>query len=237
MFSRARRSDPAGLSASRQVGVILLAAGSGRRFGGSLPKQFQRVNGVPLLLRSLRVFQTLPFVNDIAVVVSPEHQVRVTSLLKREKGRRPMTVVKGGAYRGASVRNGFFALATTDRVVLVHDSARPLVTADIVRRVFKSALSKGAALAAWPLGDTLKLAARNGRVQKTIPRHQLYLAQTPQGFRRDVAEKCLARPSRTATDDVQLAERRGYPVFVVEGGPSNFKVTYPFDLELCRRLS
>jgi 2-C-methyl-D-erythritol 4-phosphate cytidylyltransferase len=111
-----------------------------------------------------------------------------------------------------------------------------LITRDIVERVAQAALKHGAALAAWPLPDTLKWAAANERVKKTVPIKNLWLAQTPQGFKRAVALKCLLKPSRSATDDVELAQRRGVRVQLVKGAPTNIKVTYPHDLDLCRAL-
>jgi 2-C-methyl-D-erythritol 4-phosphate cytidylyltransferase len=107
---------------------------------------------------------------------------------------------------------------------------------DIVRRVISTTQKRGVALAAWPLSDTLKLTGKAGRVKKTVSRDQFWCAQTPQGFRRAIAEKCLLHPSPTATDDAELAERRGFPVSVVVGSPTNIKVTFPRDLEIAKVL-
>jgi 2-C-methyl-D-erythritol 4-phosphate cytidylyltransferase len=128
------------------------------------------------------------------------------------------------------------ALSLDLDVILVHDTARPLVSRSIIERVARAASKKGAALAAWPLPDTLKSADKAGRVLKTIPRKNLWLAQTPQGFRRDVAMDCLLKPSSTATDDVELAERKGYRVVLVQGAPTNMKVTYPHDFSICEAI-
>jgi len=218
------------------TGVVLLAAGDGRRFGGRVPKQFAPLNGEPLFMKSLRTFLRVPSVKDVVVVASRPLLAKVKNVLGAAQISRSVRVVEGGPYRGASVRNGLLALAPDIDVVLIHDSARPLISPAAVRRVENAALKTGAALAAWPLPDTLKLCSPNGRVQRTIPRRRLWLAQTPQGFRRNVALKCLLRPSRGATDDVQLAERRGYTVRVVEGSAINFKITFPHDLAICRAL-
>lgn len=242
-------------------GVVLLAAGAGRRLGARKPKQFLSLNGRPLFMTPLAVFAAMPSVKDIVVVCSSEGRKAVESSVRRLKTKKPVAVVLGGAIRGESVRNGVKALSTDIDVVLVHDSARPLVTADIVRRVETAAKKTGAALAAWPLADTLKLALQGtggqarrsfggqarrsfgeqtrqiSFVKKTIPRKNLWLAQTPQGFRRDVALKCLLKPSASATDDVELAQRKGFKVAIVDGAADNFKVTYPMDLKLCRLLA
>ncbi len=217
-------------------GVVLLAAGSGRRFGGRQPKQFLFVNGKPLFFLPLKTFLEKPSVKEVVIVGAPVHRAKISRWVAAMRTNKPIAVVDGGAIRGESVRNGVQALSNSVDVVLVHDSARPLVSRDIIDRVEKAAKRTGAALAAWPLADTLKLATPSLLVKKTIPREKLWLAQTPQGFRRDVAQKCLMAPSAGATDDVELAQRKGYKVAIVEGSATNFKVTYPTDLTLCRLL-
>jgi 2-C-methyl-D-erythritol 4-phosphate cytidylyltransferase len=218
------------------AGVVLLAAGSGRRMGSVQPKQFLTLNGEPLFMSSLRVFASLLSVREIVVVCAPDRMSFVEKWIRRLKVKKNIHAVPGGRIRGESVRRGVLALSPSNEVVLVHDAARALVTRAIVGRVQAAAKKTGAALAAWPLADTLKSSAKFDRVRKTISRRGLWLAQTPQGFRRDVALKCLLEPSPTATDDAELAERKGFRVQLVTGGPTNMKVTYPTDLKICRRL-
>lgn len=217
--------------------MVLLAAGSGRRAGGKTPKQFVDLNGEPLFMASVRTFASVSSVNEIVVVAQQSYHSRIERHLAKLKLRADWKIVEGGEYRGASVRNGVLMVDCDPDVVLVHDTARALISDDIVRRVEKAAFKHGAALAAWPLPDTLKLASEKGRVRKTIPRKNLWLAQTPQAFRWNIAKACLLSPSETATDDAELAERKGFAVHVVEGAVSNFKVTYPTDLQLCRLLA
>jgi 2-C-methyl-D-erythritol 4-phosphate cytidylyltransferase len=213
-----------------KVGAVLLAAGASRRFGGSRPKQFLTLKGGPLFLFSLSAFLRVPSVKEIVVVVPKNFS---SSKIPRDK---KIKTVPGGSFRGESVRNGVKALSANIDVVLVHDTARPLVSRDIIERVARAAHKKGAALAAWPLPDTLKWADAGARVKKTIPRKNLWLAQTPQGFRRRVALDCLLKPSATATDDAELAERKGVRVQLVEGAPTNMKVTYPHDFAICEAI-
>ena len=217
-----------------RCGVLLLAAGAGRRFGSSISKQFAPFHGVPLFVHSLRVFSVLREVIEIVIVVPKPLVIRIEGFMKKIKINKTIHVISGGSYRGESVRNGLKRLTKKVDLVLVHDAARPLLSADVVRRVMTAAQKRGVALAAWPLSDTLKLAGNNGRVKKTIPRESLWCAQTPQAFRRAIAEKCLLTPSPTATDDTELAERHGIPVWVVVGSPTNIKVTYPRDLEIAK---
>ncbi len=227
-----------------KVGAVLLAAGSSRRFGGARPKQFLKLNGRPLLIHSLQTFLKTPSVKEVVVVIANEVKqsqevVRLLARLRRASRYAPRNDVKvtfGGDYRGASVRNGVLALSKNVDVILVHDTARPLVTRPIIEAVARMAHKKGAALAAWPLPDTLKWAGTDARVKKTIPRKDLWLAQTPQGFRRDVALACLLKPSPTATDDAELAERKGRTVYVVKGAPTNMKVTTPHDFSICEAI-
>jgi 2-C-methyl-D-erythritol 4-phosphate cytidylyltransferase len=217
--------------------VVLLAAGSGRRVAGKTAKQFLPVNGEPLFMKSVRVFAAHPSVKEVVIVCQSRHHRRVLSALRRIKFSGEWKVVEGGDYRGASVRNGVGSVTTNPDVILIHDTARPFTTSSMIARVERAALKHGAALAAWPLPDTLKLTDGAGRVRKTIPRKNLWLAQTPQAFKFSVAQKCLLTPSPSATDDTELAERRGQRVHVIEGSATNFKVTYPADLELCRWLA
>jgi len=218
-------------------GVVLLAAGSSRRFPTSVPKQLLSLQGKPLFLHSLKLFSSIPSVKEIVVVVSPNVSRRVEKHIKKFGSSKSITLVKGGRFRGESVKHGVNALSKKVQMIFIHDTARPLLSSQVIRRVERATLKWGVALAAWPLPDTLKLSSKGNRVMRTIPRHRLWLAQTPQGFRRPIAEACLLRPSPSATDDVELAERKGYAVKLVEGDPKNIKVTYPHDLRLCKVLA
>lgn len=214
--------------------VVLLAAGLSQRFGGKRPKQFLRVHNEPLFLKSLRVFVKHSSVHEIIVVTSSKMLGSTRRIVRKIKTKKLIQVVLGGSFRGESVKKGVRALTMKTSLVLVHDSARPMVSSDVIARVERASQKYGAALAAWPLPDTLKRATPQEKVSKTIPRKNLWLAQTPQGFKRAVALKCLLRPLRSATDDVELAERRGFKVKLVRGTPINIKVTYPHDLEICK---
>jgi 2-C-methyl-D-erythritol 4-phosphate cytidylyltransferase len=213
-----------------QTGVILAAAGEGRRLGSRLPKALVPLAGTPLFLHSLRTFAALPFVKEIAVVLPAEWVDRIRRTLgKRLETLKVTTLVPGGARRQDSVRIGLEA--TTSPVVLVHDAARPMITREAITAVALAAAKHGAAVLAHPAIDTIKIADARGRVVSTPDRSQVWHAQTPQGVRRDVflnAYKVNGR--RDATDDVQLVERAGGKVVIVAGPASNFKVTTAEDL-------
>jgi 2-C-methyl-D-erythritol 4-phosphate cytidylyltransferase len=220
--------------------AVVVAAGRGARFGAARPKQFLPLKGRPLLYWPLRAFERTPAVKAIVLVLAPEHVAWGERFIRTNRLSKVMAVVAGGAERSDSVRKGVAAAPADADVVLVHDAARALVTPDIILKVARAAAKKGAALAAWPLPDTLKEAHPSAkgpfRVKRTVPRAGLWLAQTPQGFRRDVADRLFSRPAPAATDDVQMAERAGLPVELVPAAPSNFKVTLPEDFILCRAL-
>jgi 2-C-methyl-D-erythritol 4-phosphate cytidylyltransferase len=217
--------------------VVLVAAGTGRRFGKA--KQFQRLGGQPLLYWPLRTFDGTPCVKDVVLVVAADRLAWGRRFVKRAGFKKVRAVVSGGRERADSVRAGLAAVSPEIDVVLIHDAARALVSRDIVERVSAAAQRNGAALAARPVADTVKGAVAKGNrsfVKRTIPRGGLWLAQTPQGFRADVAARIAPRLSSSLTDDVQAAERLGIPVEIVLGSAQNFKVTVPEDFELCRAI-
>ena len=212
------------------TGVILAAAGEGRRLGSRLPKALVPLGGTPLFLHALRTFAALPFVKEIAVVLPAEWVDRIRKQLgRRLETLKVTTLVPGGARRQDSVRIGLDAM--TSPIVLVHDAARPLITRQAITAVTLAARRHGAAVLAHPAVDTIKIADARGRVVNTPDRSQVWHAQSPQGIRREVflnAYKVNGR--KDATDDVQLVERAGGKVVIVPGPPSNFKVTTPEDL-------
>jgi 2-C-methyl-D-erythritol 4-phosphate cytidylyltransferase len=212
------------------AGLILAAAGEGRRLGSRLPKALVPLAGTPLFLHSLRTFAGLPFVREIAIVLPPEWVDRIRKQLgRRLESLKVTTLVPGGARRQDSVRIGLDAIASP--LVLVHDAARPLVTREAITQVARVAARHGAAVLAHAAVDTIKIADARGRVVSTPDRSRVWHAQTPQGFRRSVLLHAYqVNGRREATDDVQLVERAGGSVRIVPGPPSNFKVTTPEDL-------
>lgn len=212
------------------TGVIVAAAGEGRRLGYRLPKALVPLAGIPLFLHSVRTFASCPFVREIVLVLPGEWIERIRKAHGKELIRRRVTaMVGGGARRQDSVLRGLEAVASP--VVLVHDAARPLVSREAVREVARAAAAHGAAVLAAPAVDTVKIADRRGRVVETPDRSRVWLAQTPQGFRRRVLLSAYrANGAADATDDVQLVERAGGRVVIVPSDSANFKVTTREDL-------
>lgn len=220
--------------------VIIPAAGKGVRTGLKTPKSFIPLAGAPLLARTIDVFHGHKQVGLIQPVLP---RTQLSAFRKRfidaygwEKCR---PAVAGGRERQDSVFLGLKALPEGVEFVIVHDAARPLVTAALISRVLLAARRHGAALAAIPLQDTVKKSTRLSLVEKTVDRRGLWIAQTPQAFRtgllREAHSRAAARGFR-ATDDASLVEKLGHPVYMVTGSSLNLKVTTREDLLLARTL-
>ena len=221
--------------------MIVVAAGRGARLGGT-PKQFRDLAGIPVLLRSLRPFVSHPDVACTVVVLPAESAARPPDWLRPLVGSH-LRVAAGGQERGDSVRAGLAALPTECAVVLVHDAARPLVTVDTIDGVIAAARGGAGAVAAVPLGDTLKAVTDHPAgsliVERTVPRAGLWRAQTPQGFPRALLERATeaARADGVqGTDDAELVERIGARVQVVPDQATNLKLTTQADFVLAEAL-
>lgn len=202
--------------------------------GGASRKQYVELDGEPLLLRALRPILAHPAIEWV-VVALPAEDVREPPF-PLPAG---VVVVEGGAERGDSVRRALDAVPESADVVLIHDGARPLLTAEVVERVLQGAGAGAGAVAAIPVTDTLKRAGAGGRITATVEREGLWRAQTPQAFPRAMivdAYRRAAEEGVMATDDAGLVERYGGRVVVVEGDVRNLKVTRPGDLVLAELL-
>ena len=218
------------------VSAIIAAGGRGARFGAGQPKQLLSLGGRPILQRSVDAFARCDAVHDIVVAVPREIAAHPPAYLAAF-GRR-VRVVEGGERRQDSVATAFERIAARAEVVVVHDAARPLVSDDLIRRTLDAAATHGAAIAALQARDTIKRGDAQNRVAGTLPRQEIFLAQTPQAFRTDVLRAALALSSRDAdaTDEAMLAEQAGHPVYLVEGDPRNIKITTPDDLAMAEGL-
>ena len=217
------------------VGVVIVAAGRGLRLGGPVPKQFLDVGGLTILRRSVESFDRQASVDEIVVVLPPD--LVADGADRVGATRRPCRVVAGGERRQDSVRLGLEALSPDVDVVLVHDAARPFVDDGLIDRVIQGAREHGVVVPAVPVRDTVKrVPPGESVVSETIARDEIWLAQTPQGFRRAILDEAavLGADAATATDDVSLAERLGHAVRVVPGNERNIKVTTEDDLNAAR---
>jgi 2-C-methyl-D-erythritol 4-phosphate cytidylyltransferase/2-C-methyl-D-erythritol 2,4-cyclodiphosphate synthase len=214
------------------VTAIVAAAGRGARVGGSTAKQFLDLGGRTVLERSVRIFLEHEAVNDLVVVLPREHSAAPPAWL--QGASKPVVIAEGGARRQDSVASAFDRVPAGADVVLVHDAARPYASASLVSRTITAAAATGAAVAAVPASDTVKQATEDCRfVSATLARDTIFLAQTPQAFRRAVLADAIAlgRSGFEATDEAMLAERAGHRVELVEGERANVKITTPEDFE------
>jgi 2-C-methyl-D-erythritol 4-phosphate cytidylyltransferase / 2-C-methyl-D-erythritol 2,4-cyclodiphosphate synthase len=220
------------------VTAIIAAGGRGQRFGGTQLKQLVDVGGESILARSVRAFAGHPSIDEVIVALPEDLFANPPEYLR---GRR-VRVVAGGARRQDSVANAFRAASDASDVIVIHDAARPFASADLIQRTIAAAAESGAAVAAVAARDTVKLVTGEGPpegghyVRETLPRETIYLAQTPQAFRRAVLADAL-QIHDDATDEAALAERAGHAVRIVEGESTNIKITTPNDLPIAETIA
>lgn len=223
----------------RDVGVVIVAAGTGSRTGSGELKQFRWVAGKPMLLHAVHAFQRRPDVAVVVCVLPRSHAGDPPPWLFQADLDRLLVSV-GGRERGESVWNGLEDLPEETTVAVIHDAARPLVTDATIDAVIAEARRGRGAVAALPVVDTLKEADGDGAVVRTVPRTNLWRAQTPQAFPREMIEHAyvIARRDKvTATDDAALCERLGLPVALVPGSERALKITGPEDFARAELLA
>ena len=213
----------------RAVGAVIAAAGSSSRMGGR-DKLAEPLDGIPVILRTLAAVEAVPEIREIVVVTREDRVEEYRRLLGQCSRLR--AVVPGGSTRQESVRNGVRALSPDCTLAAIHDGARPLVTPEVFARCSEAARSCGAATAAVPVKDTIKLADEAGRVLDTPDRSRLWAVQTPQIFDRERYLRAAEEAERrglSCTDDCQLFEAMGWEVQLVMGDYRNLKLTTPED--------
>ena len=230
------------MSAPRgSTGAIVVAAGGSSRMrpstgsGRAVDKLFAPLGGRPLLARALQPFQESPLVDRIVLVLSAANLEQGRALAAACGVAKLSAACAGGPRRQDSVRLGLEALGECEWV-LVHDGARPLASAELIEGGLAAARETGAAVPAVPLADTVKLAAPDGTVERTLDRSRLWAAQTPQVFRYDLLLRAHREVTSEATDDAAMLEALGLAVKLFEGSATNIKVTTPEDLRLAEAL-
>ena len=230
-----------------QASVILAAAGAGRRFaeGGTdaapaAPKVLAPLAGRPVLAHALEAFAAVEAVAEVVVAVPPDGVDRARETFgKSVAGPRPLVVVVGGKTRPESVARALEASDGGTELVAIHDGARPLIRPAVIEEALRVAVEHGAAVVGRPVDHTIKMVAEDGRVTETVPRRTLWMAHTPQVFRREIiTEACGRRGDMVGrvTDDAQLVEALGRTVRMVRGDAANIKITTPEDLRACEAL-
>lgn len=225
------------------IAAILPAAGLGTRMGHETPKQFLELDGVPIVILSLRRIAACPLITHIVVATRAEEIERLDARIREEKFKQPVRVVKGGDSRQASVSQALKHVPEGAELVLVHDAVRPFVTVEQITRVIEEARRCKAAILAIPAMDTVKEVKRASLpedvalITATIPRERVVLAQTPQVFEIQLLKQAFAGAEEdgvNASDEAGLIERLGHEVHVVLGSERNIKITKPSDMDLAR---
>jgi 2-C-methyl-D-erythritol 4-phosphate cytidylyltransferase len=223
-----------------QADVIIVAAGKGERMGAMLPKPFLSLLGTPLLIHTLRAITSSSLIRKIILVIAEDRESLSQDILQAHGPFSvPISLVYGGNERQDSVRFGLATLDLESEIVVIHDAARPFLTPDILDASIYAAAEYGGAVVALPARDTIKRVAESGMVTETIPRQQLWLAQTPQTFQVALIREAHARAAAEGiimTDDAALLEWSGKSVKVVAGSSRNFKITTPEDLVLAEMI-
>jgi 2-C-methyl-D-erythritol 4-phosphate cytidylyltransferase len=211
--------------------------------GAEMPKQFLELDGMPLILFTLRRLAACAAITEFFISTRADDIVSLQDRVAKSELGRPARVVHGGDTRQQSVANALAQVDPTTEVVLVHDAVRPFVTAEQIDRVIAEARKRGAAILGIPAIDTVKEVKRASLpedmalITATIPRERIVLAQTPQAFSYPLLRdsfRLAQRDGVTASDEAALVERFGHEVFVVVGSERNLKITRPADMELAR---
>lgn len=216
------------------AGAIIVAAGESKRMGGQ-DKLFARLGGEPLLARVIEAFDGCAAIEQIVVVLREQRVAEVRRMIVGHSWSKVIDSCIGGKRRQDSVTAGLERLGKYEWVV-IHDGARPLVTTDLIDRGLEEVGETGAAVAAVPVTDTIKVAGEDRIVQHTPSRESLWVVQTPQVFRSDIIKEAYRRTKEDVTDDASLVERAGYEVKLYWGYYDNIKVTTPDDLALAEVL-
>ena len=218
--------------------AIILAGGAGNRMNTDKTKQFIDILGKTVIERAISPFDNSDFIDEIVLVVKPDEIESVSELMAAEGYKKRIKLVIGGACRAESAKNGFSAVSEDAKFVAIHDSARCLITTEMIDMVVKKAFETGAATAACGVYDTVKTVDENGKILSTIPRDSVYRAQTPQVFSKEIYEKALkaCKDLTKITDDNMLVENIGVDVYAVDLGSENIKITTQGDLPLAKSI-
>lgn len=238
LYRKIKEVAYAALGKTAHVSAVILAGGSGSRVGAGQTKQMLEVCGKPLIVHTLLAFEASEYIDEI-VVVAKEDEISTYEAFKAEYGLSKLTrTVVGGKTRQESAKNGFDAISEKADYVAIHDGARALITPAQIKEVVLSAYAHGAAIAACRATDTIKY-AEGVVIGETLPRENIWLAQTPQVFRDEIyraAAYMAVKDGFVGTDDASLVEHIGINVYLVDTGTDNFKVTYKSDLLRAEQL-
>jgi 2-C-methyl-D-erythritol 4-phosphate cytidylyltransferase len=220
--------------------AIIPAGGSGKRMQERLSKPYLSVDGKPILVHTLSVFQRSPDIDEIVLVVLEEDIQLVRQMIVKSQGiSKVRHVVAGGKQRQDSVRNGLAVVDDQADIVLIHDAVRPFISESLIRLTVREAEIHGAVTVGMPVKDTIKRVDTGGWIVETLNRQVLWMTQTPQAFRRSVIQEAYRRADEDqfyGTDDASLVERMGCRVKMIAASYANIKITTPEDLLMAEFL-
>lgn len=221
------------------VSVIIAAAGNSTRYGTGNSKQFLLLEGVPVLIKSVQAFEQIDEVKEIIITARKQDFDFIESFLQQYNIKKVKSVVEGGATRQDSIAAAVKKVSEETEIIAVHDGARPLVSKETIIGVIEKAVEKGAAACAVPVKDTIKIIDSSGKIVTTPDRASLRAVQTPQVFDfalyKEAIDKAVSE-SKQYTDDCQLIESMGHPVYLTDGDYENIKITTPDDLLVAEKF-
>lgn len=219
--------------------AIIVAGGKGLRMGSEIPKQFLEINGLPILFHTVQLFNSVEKIDEIIIVVPEKLKEFCTQKIKNLNIEKQCKIVSGGFERQDSVRNGLASISSESLKVIVHDAVRPFAKKDEILSIINELDLFDGAILGLPVVETIKKTDSSSVVTGTIPRDNIFLAQTPQGFKVSVLKKVhewALEDGLVATDDSALLENFGFQVKILEGRRENIKITTPADLEFAYKL-
>ncbi len=224
-----------------KAAVIIPAAGSGQRMDNKVKKPYITLQGLPLLVYTLRVFDDAQAIAQLIITVSPgDEEYCRREVVERYGIKKMVSVVAGGDRRQDSVRNGLAAVGEKADLIMIHDGARPFVTVRMISDALEVTMRKRATTMAVPVKDTVTVVTKDtGVIERTLERDRLYLIQTPQTFERSLISEAHRRAFTegfAGTDDASLVERLGVPVSIIRGSYDNIKITTQEDLLFAEAL-
>ena len=218
--------------------AIILASGTGSRFGADIPKQFVKIADKTILEHTIEIFEKSEYINEIFIVITPEYRDFAQEIILKNSYKKVTKLLNGGEIRKDSSYIGINAIEDEEANVLIHDCARPFVSQRIIKDCIKALEQYSAVGVAIPTSDTI-VETNNGIIKNVPPRSNLMRMQTPQGFKMSVIKEAheLSKNDKNFTDDCGLIVKNGLcDVYIVNGDDKNIKITYPSDISLAEKL-
>lgn len=218
--------------------AIILASGTGSRFGADIPKQFVKIADKTILEHTIEIFEKSEYINEIFIVITPEYRDFAQEIILKNSYKKVTKLLNGGEIRKESSYIGINAIEDEEANVLIHDCARPFVSQRIIKDCIKALEQYSAVGVAIPTSDTI-VETNNGIIKNVPPRSNLMRMQTPQGFKMSVIKEAheLSKNDKNFTDDCGLIVKNGLcDVYIVNGDDKNIKITYPSDISLAEKL-